>query len=233
MRRLTLCVLAALSVGALSFFGAAKPALAGDPPIIYDGDFTNLSDEIVTSPPVYDDAAGWTVGGSDHIAYTYDADSSVETAVFNYDGGDAGSSLSQTFDTDPGQMYRVTYDYGAEELTPSPTSDLERITSYVYDAADSQLGTQNESATLGSNGMGGITTYTYDAYGYDFTADSSTTTIYFYDTGSQVSPNTEGILANVAVYATPESSTAVSFGLPLLTLAALALARRRKPLPGG
>lgn len=192
---------------------AAAPAQAQ---ILQNGGFETASNQTDTyhNLPVYSSASGWTTTGEVLFTGAEGTSQGSEAATFNGANEPAGNLLSQTFSTQAGTVYTVTFDFGA---FGSPGTEKLAAT-----------------ATDGSTVLGGTTAIdslptapaTFSPYLFQFTADSAATTLTFDDTGSDTS-GVDGVLDNVQVVA-PEPSPAAAFAFTGLGAVGLILRAKRR-----
>jgi hypothetical protein len=199
-----------LTVLGLSLVVAANilPAAHADSNLIKNGDFTLVSNPIDTG--IYATASDWTTSGQ--VVYTNYQTSGPMAAVFNSANQPDGNTLSQSFETQAGHAYTVSYDFGAFGLPG------QQIMTASADDGSNVLGSQSEGS-IGSNPPNLL------AYSFNFVADSALTTLTFNDSGSQTFA-CDGDVTNVAVRPVPEASTAVLFGLVMV--GGLMLVRRQR-----
>jgi hypothetical protein len=140
-------------------------------------------------------------------------------AFFGWDNL-AGGSIWQDVTTSIGQLYTVSFDYGA-----IARSKLQTLTaSAVGGAGFTSIASSTALSAIGSANLSSITTN----YSYSFVANSALTRILFTDT-SAITSSVDGVLDNVSVNAAiplPQSA-----GLLTIGAIGLVMARRRRPVP--
>jgi hypothetical protein len=126
-------------------------------------------------------------------------------AVFNSGNQPDGNTLSQSFATQVGHTYTVSYGFGA--FVEPGIQVIQVMTASVNDGAN-VLGSQTENA-VGNNPMA------LNPYSFSFVADSTLSTLVFNDTGSQTFA-CDGDVTNVAVRPVPEASTIAIFAIVMI-----------------
>jgi hypothetical protein len=144
--------------------------------------------------------------------------SGPNVAFFGWDNL-AGGSIWQDVNTTIGQIYTVSFDYGAIARARSQTLNASALdgAGFTHIAASAAL------SAVGSSNLSSITTN----YSYAFVANSAMTRIIFTDT-SAITSSVDGVLDNVSVTA----SIPLPHSLGLLAVGALGLiiAFRRRSL---
>ncbi len=157
---------------------------------------------------------GWTVGGGsasiDWIGTLWVPSQGNQSIDLN---GSSQGSIFQTFDTTPGQLYRVLFD-----LSGNPDGLPLVKTLNVQATGNAALGYSFDVTGFSRPNMG------WQTFGYQFVASGTSTTLTF-------SSTTGGIffgpaLDNVRVAAVPAPTTMAVFGL--LAVSGLGYIRRRK-----
>jgi hypothetical protein len=197
-----------LVLGAVSL---SRPTYATVPPnLILNNSFEDARDSYDFNDGffTYLNAPGWSVNGNVLFSGGEGRSDGDIAAVFNKYNTPDGNSIFQTFFTTVGQHYHVTYDYGA--YGDANTQNLNATA-----VGNSLLGGKSVSVLATGHGPGADPGVVFQAYSFDFIADSTTTTLTFDDKGSS-SFSEDGILDNVAVRPVPEASTVVLFVLTLL-----------------
>ena len=190
---------------------AALQAIASAQSFVLNGGFESLP--LSTSPSGSVDIGGsWVSGGIQlpvRLRGTFDGLTAIEGehyVRFNGLGAPVGSTLEQSFITNIGQSYSVSYVIGASGTDGITVG----IHGEVVSAADVVLG--QADATTATLGWSAPTTF-------NFLATTGSTKIRFTD----ISPSTTGVDLNldaVSVTAVPEPSTyAVLSGLALVGFA--------------
>lgn len=183
-------------------------------------------------------ATGWTLTGGP-LNYLSSEGTTDEqwAAIFNPGSNfTAGAILAQTFDTVPGQIYGVSFDWGNHVANATQRLQIE-----VRDAS-----TSNQLITMGSGtvmtGGGGSATILqntdifiitdssgvefevnapapnaeFSAFAFTFTAQSGSTTLSFTDQSTGDIPSSDGILDNVRIVPEPTSLAFLGIGLSAL-----------------
>lgn len=205
-------------VGAIALLASVSAAQAAS--IITNGSFeagtlSNPFSTVGAGDPAITD---WSVdsGSVDYIGNYWQAQDG--TRSLDMSGGGAGA-ISQTFGTQAGQQYQVSFYVAANPDGPPPTKLL---TSSVTSGSDTLA-----SVTVGSLQAGS----THSVMGwvlvaYAFVADSSTATLSFV---SQALTPFGPALDNVSVSAVPIPPALILFGTAIVGVAALSRRRSRKP----
>lgn len=121
------------------------------------------------------DYVGWTRSGNQTVANyaPYQTTDGTKVAVFNGGNSTPNGVLAQTFETTPGQTYVLEFDFG--------------VLAYNKNQQRLQIDLQGSSALLSQTatitGLGGGATR-WSAATYNFTANSTTTTLTFRDTST-------------------------------------------------
>ena len=180
--------------------------------------FRNGSFEMGTDPGVFttlrsgsSNITGWTVGG-DSIDYigSYWMPSNGSRSI-DLSGNNAGS-LSQTFDTTPGQAYLISFDLAGNPDQPSIKTEQVKV------GVQTLTYTFNTSTTSKSN-MG------WSPFSFTYVANDTSTTLSFASlTNSAYGP----ALDNVAVSTVPIPASLPLFGGAILALAGLAAFNKRR-----
>ena len=180
-------------------------------PAAWGGPFTNGGFELptlpantwfwlspgVTSPPGVTNLIGWTVGGSSTGTILVNGIpppgiglnplEGDQQVIFDVDNLPTGGTIAQTFDTEVGRTYAVSFNVGKEEEAPGTME----LTATVTSSDGSVLGTL--AAPQASLGWGPTNTLV-------FTATTLSSTLTFMDT-STTTINTDVGLDNVSVQA--------------------------------
>lgn len=219
----------------LTVLASSMPALAGPfqngnfaSPTIPAGSFAPLNVSFTGSPPVSTvTLPGWqsTTSSTQNtntqnflVAAPYDVlpANQSQAVLFNGDGG-VTTTLFQTFDTNVGFNYQVSFYLQTQHL--SGNSQLGSGATIQLTASGNPQQSFAAPTVPDQNGV-----FTPIMYQYDFLAGASSTTLTFSQSdGSTASPE----LADVQVQAVPEPA---GFGL-LLCACAAALSRRSRPRP--
>ena len=147
---------------------------------------------------------GWTVSGDAIVTTDYTPPSvGTEVVAFNSAETIPHAVLSQTLTTTIGQAYTFSFDYGTFGSGTVQTVDF------------SVTGT---STLASGSATAPDITYApdYGSFSYNFTADSTSTTIAFTDAGSNVTHNEDGVLGDISVTPAPEPGTLALAGLGTL-----------------
>lgn len=196
---------------------------------------------------------GWTFAGPGIHGAT-DARGATDGSycvLFNYGNSTAGGTLSQTFTTVPGQIYRVSFDFGAlaafYEISGAQTS-RSQLQVEVRDGASATNGNQTihsgsgtisgvTGGVLVSNGTaiqvkdesgtasaeyGPVPNGEFSAVEFIFTAQSTTSTIVFTDQSAGGIDRQDVVLDNVRVTVAPDLSVGTPVdNIPGATVATL------------
>lgn len=171
---------------------------------------------------------GWTFAGPGIHGATYarGATDGSYSALFNYGNSSAGGTVSQTFTTVPGRIYRVSFDFGAlaafYEIS-GPQTSRSQLQVEVRDGASTTSGNQTihsgSGTTSGVTGgvlvgngtaiqvkdesgtesaeYGPVPNGEFSAVGFIFTAQSTTSTIVFTDQSAGGIDRQDVVLDNV------------------------------------
>ena len=198
----------------LAVFGLVGALVSGaaSATTITNGDFESGAAGWTVTPVVY---VGPIAPYSSHPSYGGIYTGGAQAAFFGA-GDTTGGSLSQDLATAAGQMYTVSFGYGA---VANPDTQTLKVGA-VDVASSTLLGTTTATATGTFNLSALLSTYTYT-----FTALSNNTRLTFSDT-STVTTSIDGVLDNVSITAVPEASTITMMlgGLAMMGF----MARRRR-----
>ena len=176
---------------------------------------------ILTNGNFEDGLTGWTTTGNAGLApyfpwfggFYFGAGTFAQdgTLALGFNAGNQPSvgSVSQSFATDAGTHYVVSFDYGA---TNCANSCGQSVAVYVSDSAYAVTPFVANGASAGP----------LQAFTFQFIAQSNWTTLTFADIATNDSYNLDGVLDNVAVVPEPGSLALLGLGLT-----GLALRRRR------
>jgi hypothetical protein len=133
--------------------------------------------------------SGWTASGNQLIATSppYTVTDGTKAVVFNSGQSTPNAQLTQTFSTQSGQGYKLTFDLGVSAWQSSATQQMQVL---VQGTTQRLL----QTATVTAQGTG----IWYTAESFTFTADSSSTTLSFTDTSSSTT-NIDMVLDNVRI----------------------------------
>jgi hypothetical protein len=171
---------------------------------------------LVTNGSFESGLADWTTGGgvpADTTGAEGMTDGTLALILGAASGGAAGdTTVEQILTTVIGAQYVLDFDYGAFGASATQSMQVEAIgSSSVLDETVSDTG-----AGFGAAG--------FEHYQYNFTADSTTTTLRFSDVSPAGGASIDGVLDLVTVV--PEPSTVALLGLGLIALASVDGRRR-------
>ncbi len=173
------------------------------------GGFTNLGTGSTS-------ITGWTVsvGNIDWIGSYWNASDGVRS--IDLAGTNSSGTISQIFDTTPGQSYLVTFDLSGNPEGPPISKTLEAL-------IDGNLAGSFGFDTTGQ----AIPNINWSSQSFTFTATGASTTIAFRDASGGTSFG--AALDNVAVTAVPEPMTLTLFGLCAAGAGVYGWRRRQQP----
>lgn len=174
--------------------------------VIKNGDFENGRSQWTLTGNV--DYASQTQGGF-YWGGGSVAQNGTRAIAFNSGDRFANGTLSQSFATVQGYVYRVSFDYGS--TSPSPQS-----MNYIVLAGNTTLA----NGKVTDNNVSGL----LDNYRFSFVGTGGMTTLRFLDANANNSISNDGLLDNVRVEV-PEPASMALMGLGLL---GLGFGRRRK-----
>lgn len=184
-----------------------------------------------------EDFAGWDFSGTVQIQtdpgdltttnsnYRVGQTDGSRAAAFNYTGtGVNDGIISQSFSTEIGQTYTVSFDYGLYGVSGSGVSADLNVAVTGITTLYSALYTDD----TGSEGGYVLTTNagSYSSYSFTFVADSISSTISFSDAATSQMGGNDTALDNISITAIPEPSTFALLG-GLAALGLVAAKRRR------
>ena len=202
---------------------AACTPLANAANVIVNGDFETGPIESIGT------VTGWTVTGA--VAdvgdnYMPGFSSPTHSAAFSAGGSSEGNVLSQSFTTIIGQVYTLSFDAGATGVLDEGADAPLQLQIQVLGAGNGIL--RDETITpFANNAFGPVT---LQPHVYNFTADSTSTTLQFTDIGG-FNTNSDVILDTVVVdvAAVPEPGTCA---LVFIGAGAVACGLRRRQARG-
>ncbi len=214
---------------------AARPAVAAP--------FTNGSFEspALTYPSVeFDDvrtpADGWFVptAGVNGLVWTvplirsfglFDAHASDGNQFVTLQYGDRLGGIAQTFDTQPGQAYRVEFDLSATTASYNVSTPVQTFTLTATAPGVSQdFNFTTAGLLFGGNGIG---TDPWTRHAFDFVADGPSSTLTFLNRTHEQSSTFGTSLDNVTVQSLPVPEPAAM--MPIVLAGAWRLLSRRRP----
>lgn len=172
----------------------------------------------LTNPSFEAGVTGYTLGGQSNVEFGPGEGSSngLLAAQFNGHDGPTGTTLSQSFATDPGQTYLLSFDFYAFGVSSASTGLITTV------SGTGTLLSQTVSQTGSNFSIGPFTTYSFP-----FTANSALSTLTFEDTGATTT--IDGVLDNLSVVATatPEPGSFAGLGALALSSTGFLLFRKR------